>query len=91
LLDVPAISIPTLLENLGWDRIGLMKVDIEGHEKILFAGDCNWLDRVDAICIEWHDELSEAKRQLEIIASRFGFTPPQLLPGIWFMSRADAN
>ena len=88
LLDVPAISIPTLLENLGWDRIGLMKVDIEGHEKILFAGDCNWLDRVDAICIEWHGERLEAKQELTALAHQFGFTEPKLLSDIWFMDRA---
>lgn len=87
LLDVPAISVPTLLKKLGWDRVGLIKIDIEGYEKILFAGECDWLSRVDSLCIEWHDELPEARRHLTAIAHRFGFGPPQLLPGVWFMSR----
>jgi FkbM family methyltransferase len=91
LMDVPAISVPTLLKKLGWDRIGLMKIDIEGHEKILFSGEIDWLNRVDALCIEWHDEVPEARRRLTTIAHRFGFAPPQLLPGMWFMSREEGH
>jgi len=30
-IEVPAVSIPTLLGILRWDRIGLLKIDIEGH------------------------------------------------------------
>jgi len=53
-VEVAAYSVPTLLKRLGWKRIGLLKVDIEGHEKVLFAADCDWLNLVDAMCIECH-------------------------------------
>jgi FkbM family methyltransferase len=86
-LAVAAISVPTLMAKMGWDRIGLLKADIEGHEKILFSRQCDWLGQVDAMCIEWHDEEAEARRQLTSLAQRFGFGPPQLLAGVWFMSR----
>jgi FkbM family methyltransferase len=84
-LQVKGVSVPTILQHLSWDRIGLLKVDIEGHEAGLFAGDCGWLERVDAMCIEWHVECGAAR--LVALADRFGFDAPQQLLGIWFMSR----
>jgi FkbM family methyltransferase len=86
--DIPAISVPTLMKKMGWDRIGLLKVDIEGHEKVLFSRNCDWLHQVDALCIEWHDEISAGKQQLAAIADRFGFGPPQLHHDLWFISRS---
>jgi FkbM family methyltransferase len=83
--QVAAMSVPTLRRQLGWDRIGLLKVDIEGHERILFANDCGWLADVDAMCIECHDGFDET--DLAALGVRYGFQPPQRLPGIWFMAR----
>ena len=88
LMYVPTITIPTLMKKMGWDRIGLLKVDIEGHEKVLFSRDCDWLNRVDAICIEWHGERLEAEQELTALAHQFGFAEPKLLSDIWFMDRA---
>lgn len=84
-LEVEALSMPTVLRRLGWDRIGLLKVDIEGHEAVLFDGDCAWLAQVDAMCIEWHVENGPAR--LAGLARRFGFTEPRQLPGAWFISK----
>lgn len=84
LLEVDAISVPSLMRRLSWERIGLLKVDIEGHEAALFARDCDWLEKVDAMCIEWHVEDGPAR--LAALAERFSFEAPQQLP-IWFMAR----
>ena len=84
--QVAAISVPTICRQLDWGRIGLLKVDIEGHERVLFGGDCDWLTNVDAMCIECHDGFGEA--DLIALADRYGFEPPQRLPGIWFITRA---
>ena len=84
-IAVKAISVPSLLDRLGWDRIGLLKVDIEGHERALFSVDCGWLARVDALCIECHDEFGGS--DLERLAQAYGFEPPQRLSGIWLMTR----
>jgi FkbM family methyltransferase len=84
-LEVDAVSVPTALRRLGWDRIGLLKVDIEGHEAVLFGGDCAWLNQVDAMCIEWHVEDGPAR--LASLARRFGFSEPRRLPGAWFISK----
>ncbi len=85
LLEVPAFSIPTLLDVLGWDRIDLLKIDIEGHEKILLSKNADWINLVGSICIECHDGYNEA--DLRRLSERFGFLPPEPLPGIWLLRR----
>jgi FkbM family methyltransferase len=54
--DLVAVSVPSLLESSGFDRISLLKVDIEGAEVVVFGSDVEWLDLVDAIAIELHDD-----------------------------------
>ena len=86
-IQVEALSIPTLLQKLGWGRISLLKVDIEGYEAILLKEQCNWLSLVDAICIECHEGYGEA--DLQVLAKEWGFSSPQLLPGIWLLLRVE--
>ena len=83
-VEVDAISVPTLMARLGWPRIGLLKIDIEGHEKILLSRDCEWLNLVDAICIECHPGYDES--DLRRLAERFGFLPPRNI-GNWLLQR----
>jgi FkbM family methyltransferase len=52
---VPAVTVPDLIARFGLDRIDLLKVDIEGSEKEIFADSRAWIDQVDAICLELHD------------------------------------
>ena len=52
---VEALSMPTVLERFGIERVGLLKVDIEGAELELFDDASAWIDRVDAIAVELHD------------------------------------
>ena len=86
LFEVAALSVPTLIERLGWERIGLVKIDIEGHEAALLSERSDWLHRVDAICLEYH--LDGGRSHLTEIADRFGFLPPRVLPtGLWFLTR----
>lgn len=52
---VRGLSMDDLLrETLPVGRVDLLKVDIEGAERELFAGDTGWLDRVDRIVAELH-------------------------------------
>ena len=54
--SIEALSITGLMRRFGIDRIGLLKIDIEGAEMEIFsAEDLSWLDRVDRIAIELHD------------------------------------
>lgn len=86
-IEVEGVSVPTIMTRLGWERIGLLKVDIEGHERKLLCENNEWLRQVDALSVEWHDDDGEV--QLSELASQFDFSPPrQLRGGIWFLARA---
>jgi FkbM family methyltransferase len=85
-IDVEALSVPTMINRLGWERINLLKIDIEGYEGVLLSKNCDWLTKVDAICIECHEGYGE--RDLRAVAERYGFATPQLLPGTWLLVRS---
>lgn len=54
--DTAAVTIPGLLQQFAFDRIDLVKIDIEGSELELFTqGDLSWIARVNTIAIELHD------------------------------------
>ena len=54
--DVQGVGVESLLASSGCERISLLKMDIEGAESIVFRDDVAWLDKVDAIAIELHDD-----------------------------------
>jgi FkbM family methyltransferase len=55
--DVEAVDLATVMRESGVDQIDLLKIDIEGAEAEVFAGDVRpWLGRVMALSIELHDE-----------------------------------
>jgi FkbM family methyltransferase len=53
---VPGLPIAEIIRTSGFDHVDLLKVDVEGAETPLFAGDRSWLDQVGAIAIEFHGE-----------------------------------
>jgi FkbM family methyltransferase len=56
--QIPAMTIPDIMEQAGFPRIDLLKVDIEGAELELFSRNTeSWIDFVDALVIETHDRL----------------------------------
>lgn len=53
---IAATTIPDILAEVGASSLDLLKLDIEGAERELFAnGDRQWLERVKALVIELHD------------------------------------
>jgi FkbM family methyltransferase len=54
--DVQGVSIESLLAATPFSRISILKVDIEGAEAMLFRATPTWLNRVDAIAIELHED-----------------------------------
>lgn len=70
-LDVPLITVPSIMKELGWTSIDLLKIDIEGYEKVLLSGRPEWLSSVKLIVGELHEGYSfeECTRDLE----SFGF------------------
>jgi FkbM family methyltransferase len=54
--QIKAVTIPGLLRDFGIERIDILKLDIEGAERELFAaGAESWLGSVGQIVIELHD------------------------------------
>jgi FkbM family methyltransferase len=53
--SVRGITVPELCEAEGWDRIGLLKLDIEGAELEVLRSSVPWIDRVDVLAVELHD------------------------------------
>jgi FkbM family methyltransferase len=82
---VQAVAVPSLLKEMSWERIGLLKIDIEGYEGILLKERCDWLNSVDALCLECHEGYGES--DLKALALDYGFAPPQEFRGIWLLIR----
>ncbi|MGH8217133.1 MAG: FkbM family methyltransferase [Steroidobacteraceae bacterium] len=50
------LDIDSILDRFDIDRISILKVDVEGAEKVIFASNYErWLPRVDGLVIELHD------------------------------------
>ena len=55
--EFEGLDIATLLTTSGYERISLLKMDVEGAEAVIFSENYeSWLDKVDAIAIELHDD-----------------------------------
>jgi FkbM family methyltransferase len=54
---VRAMTMQTLLAENRLSSIDLLKVDIEGAEKDVFGGCCDWVQSVRCLMIELHDHL----------------------------------
>ena len=55
--DIEGVDVGSILAASGHERISLLKMDVEGAEAVVFSGNCqSWLDKVDAIAIELHDD-----------------------------------
>lgn len=52
---VDTITIPEIINEFNLERIGIVKIDIEGSEREIFLNDCSWLQKVDILIIELHD------------------------------------
>jgi FkbM family methyltransferase len=79
-LGVRAITVPTIMRELNWSQIDLLKVDIEGYECELLTKCADWLNCVNAIAIECHGRFGDD--DLRSLAKRFGFSEPLRLRGI---------
>jgi FkbM family methyltransferase len=56
------VSIPQILLKYGIDRVGLIKMDIEGGEFAVLGADedLKWLERVDQVALEVHPDYGDA-------------------------------
>lgn len=58
---ITATDIGTLLRESGYERISILKIDIEGAESIVFSSNYEkWIEKVDNIVIELHGEACQS-------------------------------
>lgn len=56
MVSVQCLTLPQLMERIGWQDIDLLKIDVEGIELALFdAWPDSLFERIGQITIEWHD------------------------------------
>lgn len=69
-----AFTVDEILDGSGFDRIDILKMDIEGAEKEVFEGDAErWLGRVDLLILELHERFKPGCEQA--VASRVAHYP----------------
>jgi len=61
-----------IIADSGFERVDLLKVDIEGAEVKLFQGNMDWLHQVRTIAIEFHDNSREESR-FDHLMNEYGF------------------
>ena len=67
-LPVAMMTVDTILEKSLCPKFALVKIDIEGGEQQLFDGPLGWLDRTDAIIIEFHPALVDHRKIINTVA-----------------------
>lgn len=67
---VPVIGIAELVARFPSGQVDLVKMDIEGSERDLLTPSSNWLDRVRALMIEWHDDVAPSEGMKQILIQR---------------------
>ncbi len=66
--------VSSILDELGWEKVDLVKIDIEGGEKELLRNCQGWIDRVGQIVMEIHANTSPEEIQ-------------SFLPSPWVLER----
>jgi FkbM family methyltransferase len=80
--EVPMLSMQTLLDRFGEQRIDILKMDIEGAEDPVLRGNLDWIDRVQAVIIEF--DRGDPVELSQILEARgFRYMPPGSVPGRW--------
>lgn len=62
-VEVEGRTIPSMLDELGWQKVDLVKIDIEGGERELLRHCASWIDRVGQMVMEIHGNTSPEEIQ----------------------------
>ncbi|MCJ7644911.1 MAG: FkbM family methyltransferase [Candidatus Aminicenantes bacterium] len=58
---IPGVTLKEIMAQHRWEQIDILKLDIEGSEKVLFSSRCEeWIDNVKVIIMELHGEDCES-------------------------------
>ena len=56
---VSAVTVETIMQDYNLDKIDILKIDIEGAEKEVFADTSRWIEKVDSLIVELHERVKE--------------------------------
>lgn len=70
---VLVVGIGDLLGRFPMGLVDLVKMDIEGGEEELLSHDTDWLTKVKALIVEWHDERADSRPLIRNVEAA-GFT-----------------
>jgi FkbM family methyltransferase len=69
------VTLDKLMADLGIDYVDLLKVDVEGSEREIFAHSRQWIGKVGVIAVEIHDWIQSGCSESVLSATRdFGLT-----------------
>lgn len=54
-LTVKQLTVESVMDQMGWDALDLVKIDIEGYERFLLKSNVEWLGKTTAIVGEIHE------------------------------------
>lgn len=60
-IRVPVVGIRDLLARFPEGRVDVVKMDIEGGEEELLGRDTDWLGRIKALMVEWHEDRVDSR------------------------------
>jgi FkbM family methyltransferase len=86
-VTVEGLTVSRMIEKLNWNKIDLLKVDIEGYEGILFTQNNDWLKKVEVIIMEIHEGV--AIQLIEDAIAPYGFTNSKQKKGNWIFSKNE--
>ena len=84
---VKAYSMETILRTLHWDKIDLLKIDIEGYEEELLLKNNEWLQKVNVMIMEIHSNFK--LNDLYNLAEKNNFNIIQHSSGNWVLTRKN--
>ncbi len=62
--SVPAVTIESLCQDFGVERIDVLKMDIEGSEREVLADSAGWLPKTRVLAIELHEQIAPGVRRV---------------------------
>lgn len=88
-IQVRALTIETIVKELKWPRIDLVKIDIEGYEGILLKVNNAWLNLTGTLIMEIHEGINPG--QIGELLTEFGFCHQKESRGNWIFSKSEIN
>jgi FkbM family methyltransferase len=76
--SVQGFTMASILERSGFERVDLVKMDIEGAEAGVFA-EADWLNRVNALSVEFHGN-ARSESDFDAVIARRGMRIAAELP-----------